>query len=460
MRVFEILILVTLFVRFIGYSFSAIRRSLWIDFIPSLTMLLTVMHFGLEKYRLQMVPAYGLTLILFLLSIRQLRRGRPSQANELPNRVLISLGFLLRLVIFAAIATIPIIIPVFHLPDPTGPYPIGTTNLYLVDNTRAEIFTPDPDDRREMMVRVWYPAQIMRGGKVAPLMENPPFQFSHLALVKTHAYQDAPVSNTQSAFPVLIFSHGHVGFMEQNLTLMEELASRGFIVCSLAHTYHAIVTAFPDGRVVAADATLANSFLQGKSPPPVINAEHLRVWTDDTRFLIDELERIQAGERESLLVGKLDMDRLGIFGQSFGGVTAVKVCIVDDRCRAGISLDSGLPSDYTGSATDPPLKQPFMFMLNEVAGYYRRSILRRLKSTAYGIAIRGTTHLDYTDLYLYSPVLKFTQVLGPIEGDRMVKIVNAYTVAFWDEYLRGEISPLLDGPSPDYPEVTIEVTIP
>jgi predicted dienelactone hydrolase len=347
MRAFEVLILVTLFVRFVGYPFPAINRSRWIGFIPSLTMLLTVMHLALEKYRLQMIPAYGLTLVLFLLSIRHLRREGQSQAKEPQNRVLISLGFLLRLLIFAVIAALPIIIPVFHLPDPTGPFEIGVTNFYLVDDTRAETFSPDPDDHREMMVRVWYPAQYKPGVKVAPLMEHPPFQFSHLSLVKTHAYQDAPVSNAQSAFPVLIFSHGHVGFMEQNLILMEELASHGYIVCSITHTYQTIVTVFPDGRVVPADGDLANDFLHGRSPPPAINAEHLRVWTEDTRFLIDELERIQAGKRVSLLVGKLDMNRLGIFGQSFGGVTAVKVCSVDNRCQAGISLDSGLPGDYS-----------------------------------------------------------------------------------------------------------------
>ena len=460
MRAFEILILVMLFVRFVGYSFPAIRSSRWIDFIPSLTMLLVLMHLILEKYRLQMVPAYGLVLLLFLLSIHQLRRGGQSPAKKPPNRVMSSLGLLLRLSIFTIIAILPIIIPVFHLPEPTGQFQIGTTNLYLVDNTRPEIFSPDQDDRREMMVRVWYPAQITTRGKLAPLMEHPPFPYNHLSLVKTHANWNAPVSNAQSAYPVLIFSHGHVGFPEQNLTLMEELASHGYIVCSMTHTYHTIITTFPDGRVVVADATLANDFLQGKSPPPAIYAEHLRVWTEDTRFLIDELERIQAGDRESLLVGKLDMNQLGIFGQSFGGVTAVKVCMVDERCKAGISLDSGLPGGYTGNTPDTPLKQPFMFMLNEVAGHYRSSILGLLKNTAYGIVVQGTTHIDYTDLYLYSPVLKFTQVLGSINGGRMVKIVNAYTVAFWDEYLKGEISPLLNGPSPDYPEVTIEVTKP
>ena len=337
---------------------------------------------------------------------------------------------------------------------------MGTTKLYLVDYTRPETLTPNPDDHRELIVQVWYPAQVDHGARPVPLMEHMPFQFSHLSLVQTHAYQDAPVSNAVATYPVLIFSHGHVGFVEQNLTQMEELASHGYIVCSIAHTYHTIVTIFPDGRVIPADSVLANDFLKGNSPSQAVYAEHLRIWTDDTRFLMNELERIQAGERESLLGGKLDMARLGIFGQSFGGITAVQVCAIDDRCQAGINLDGGLPSGYTGQAINYPLKQPFMFMLNEGAAYNIRTYLGAINNTAYGISVRGTTHFDFTDLFLYSPVLKFTQAFGPIGGYRMVKIVNDYTLAFFDEYLKGEMSPLLDGPSPGYPEVTIVIQNP
>jgi predicted dienelactone hydrolase len=459
-RTFEILILVTLFVRLVGGIFPSIKRSRWIDFVPSIAVLLTVIHLVLEKYRWQMVPAYGLTLLFFLLSIRRTKRGGRPPDKQPPSRVVIIIGSLSRLLIFAIVAALPIILPVFRLPDPTGQHPVGTTKLYLVDYSRPETFTPNPDDHRELMVQVWYPAQVGPGARPAPLMEHMPFQFSHLSLVQTHAYQDAPVSNAQSSYPVLIFSHGHVGFVEQNLTQMEELASQGYIVYSIAHTYHTIVTVFPDGRVVPADSVLANDYLKGNSPTQDVYAEHLRIWTDDTRFLMNELESIQAGERESLFVGKLDMTRLGIFGQSFGGVTAVQVCSVDDRCQAGINLDGGLPSDYAGRAIDSPLKQPFMFMLNEGKAYYMHTVLGALKNTAYGISVRGTKHFDFTDLFLYSPVLKFTKAFGPIDGYRMVKIINGYTLAFFDEYLKGEMSPLLDGPSPDYPEVTIEMRNP
>ena len=421
-------------------------------------MLLTLIHLVLEKYRWQMLPVYGLSVFLFLLSLSRIKQGSRPTDKRKSRRILAISGFLFRLAIFACVAALPILVPVFRLPEPTGQHPVGTTKLYLVDDTRPEIFSSDPDDHREFMAQIWYPAQVEPGAKLAPLMEHMPFfQFSHLSLVQTHAYQDVPVSNAQPPYPVLIFSHGHVGFIEQNLTQMEELASHGYIVCSIAHPYHTIATVFPDRHVVPADSVLANNFLKGISPTQDIYAEHLRIWTDDTLFLINELERIQVGERESLFVGKLDMARLGIFGQSFGGVTAVQVCMIDDRCRAGISLDSGLPSDYAGQAINSLLKQPFMFMLNEGMAYSRSRILGTLDNPVYVVTVRGTKHFNFTDLYLYSPVLKYTKAFGPIDGSRMVKIINSYTLAFFDEYFKGGKSHLLDGPSPYYPEVTIDM---
>jgi len=404
-----------------------------------------------------MVPAYGLTLLFFLLSIRWIKGGGRPSDNQPPQRVLLIIGYLFRLLIFTIVVALPILLPVFRLPEPTGPYPVGTTNLHLVDRTRSETFTPAQDDYREFMVQVWYPAQVDSGAKPDAHMAYLPFQLSHLSLVRTHAYLDAPTSDVQSAYPVLIFSHGYIGLVEQNLTQMEELASHGYIVCSIAHTYHAQATVFPDGRNVPVDLSLSNDFIRGIPPTQAMYAEHLRTWTDDTIFLIDELERIQAGERDSLLTGKLVLSRLGVFGQSFGGVTAVQVCSVDDRCQAGISLDAGLPRDYTSRTADSPLKQPFMFMLNESRAYLMRTNLAAVKNTAYGVTVRGTTHFDFTDLFLYMPVLKFTKALGPINGYRMIEIVNDYSLAFFDKHLKGEMPPLLDGPSANYPEVTIEV---
>ena len=50
------------------------------------------------------------------------------------------------------------------LPEPTGPYPVGTTSLWLTDTSR-----PDPwaagVTARELMVSLWYPATPSRSGE-------------------------------------------------------------------------------------------------------------------------------------------------------------------------------------------------------------------------------------------------------------------------------------------------------
>jgi hypothetical protein len=48
------------------------------------------------------------------------------------------------------------------------------------------------------------------------------------------------------------------------------------------------------------------------------------------------------------------------------------------------------------------------------------------------------------------------EMIGDVVPSRAAQVVNAYTVALFDHYLKGEETPLLDGPSPNYPEVEIE----
>jgi len=66
------------------------------------------------------------------------------------------------------------------LPQPTGPYQIGTTNFALVDEARPEAFTDDPKDHRELLVRCWYPGQSVAGarsGSVPFLYGRPALKF-------------------------------------------------------------------------------------------------------------------------------------------------------------------------------------------------------------------------------------------------------------------------------------------
>jgi hypothetical protein len=73
------------------------------------------------------------------------------------------------------------------------------------------------------------------------------------------------------------------------------------------------------------------------------------------------------------------------------------------------------------------------------------------------VTIRGARHFNFTDYAVeFSPVLKLLGMLGPIDGKRGLHVSNAYTLAFFDTYLKGTGSPLLQGSSTDYPEVKFE----
>ena len=50
------------------------------------------------------------------------------------------------------------------------PHATGTLTYHWVDASRAEIFTADPNARRELMVQVWYPADAVPSPTRAPYL--------------------------------------------------------------------------------------------------------------------------------------------------------------------------------------------------------------------------------------------------------------------------------------------------
>jgi hypothetical protein len=112
--------------------------------------------------------------------------------------------------------------PMFELPAPTGPLPIGTTTWHVGD-ARPETFGP-PGATREVIVHAWYPAATsaanaatapyLREGlpeaQVFGGMMKQPDGFNTLAEVRTHAVMDAAPAASPARFPVLLFSAGYI----------------------------------------------------------------------------------------------------------------------------------------------------------------------------------------------------------------------------------------------------------
>lgn len=450
MRPFELAMLLTLAAAIAALLIPS-RPHRVLAVLPVLGLMLTGAHLVLEGYRWQMVPAYAL---IGLCVPASLRRGTVQRSQPIAL-----LGGIAGALALATAIALPVALPVFALPAPGGAYAVGTTYLDMVDTARPEPFTADGQDHRELLVQIWYPAAPVAGRQPVAYVERPraivaaaaagagvplpAFALDHLTLVRTHAYRDAPVAASQSRYPVLIFSHGYLSFGVQNTVLMEELASHGYVVAGISHPYEALVTSYPDGRNVPADdAALAALFERGVLVHP---GASLRIWTDDTRFVLDRLEDIDAGRIAGPFAGRLDLARVGVLGMSFGGTTACQVCAEDTRCRASLDLDGDL---YGARCMDG---KPFAFLLSSE----RRSpqCLAGGPGDTYLLTVRNTKHRDFGDFPLYSPLMPLTGYFGTIDAGRMTGIMNAYTRAFFDRYLRGQSSPLLDGPAPEYPEV-------
>jgi hypothetical protein len=296
------------------------------------------------------------------------------------------------------------------------------------------------------------------GPTIARYLGLPSFFLDHAALVRTHSVPAAPAAGG-APFPVVVYSHGWNGFRTVNLNQSEALASHGYVAVAVDHTYGAMVTVFEDGEVALNNPVALPSGV----PDDVYQAasEQLEdTYAADLSFVLDQLALIQAGDLPSPLAGRLDLGRVGLYGHSTGGGAVVVACSRDPRCQAGLAQDAWLePVPRPVIAAGVP--QPFLFMRSEVWASEENDALLdelygHLAGDGYRVTIAGTRHYDFTMLPLLTPLAPALGLKGPLEGQRAMQIVTDYLVAFFDQYLKGEVRPLLDGPRADYTEVAFE----
>ncbi|MGL4622730.1 alpha/beta hydrolase [Chroococcidiopsis sp.] len=377
-------------------------------------------------------------------------------------------------------------------PKPTGDYAVGTTSLYFADPEREETFTEDPNDKREITAKVWYPSEKVPGATTAPYMSEelsralasgfgvPPQDFTKfIQSISTHSVENAPVGTAESKYPVVFLSHGGGDMPEFNTVRAEELASQGYIVVAINHTYESAVNILSDGRVAP------------HSPLPDA-ADNVAARAEDIQFVLDELEKFNAGsDPTGLFNGKLDLNRLGVFGVSTGGATAAEILSIDPRFKAGANLDGTLRGDTPNAS----LSQPYLQFNNVAFGTEissdeisreldDRTLYNNFQNEGYEVTTKGTTHLHYTsDVPFLFPLLRdsgmelgaLTEFLNYffnpqaaietyehenfelIDPNRVTQITNDYLTAFFDRYLKNRESPLFADSSFPLPEAYPEV---
>lgn len=351
------------------------------------------------------------------------------------------------------------------LPAPTGPHPVGTVQLHLVDRSRPDDIA-GPGRFRELMATVWYPARDVQRYPLAPWMPAGAFQayladvgFSDLTSLGplTAGHVGAPVLRTGRRLPVVVFSHGARSHQGDHTIMVQELASHGYAVVTIAHQYDTY-TEFPDGRVAAP--------LRGRQAPTMPGD-----FAADLRFVLDCVEQLAAGcnpdvDRRELpagLLGSLDPRRIGALGWSKGGTATACATLADERIRAGMSLDAPMQMNppLTGD-----LHRPFMMMsaaFTRATDPEAAAFWSHLRGWRLDIQAQGAIHISYGDIEALFPQVaklrgwsgqQLQEVIGTLDPDQAVKIQQAYPLAFFDEHLRHRPGHLLDGPSPAFPAVT------
>jgi dienelactone hydrolase len=367
------------------------------------------------------------------------------------------------------------------LPEPTGPHPLGTLELHLVDRQRTDPWAAQPGAPRELMVSIWYPARPGTDGPRAPYLQPGVAAYYDgasevlgtrpgtvdFAGAHTHAVDRAAAAPDAVGLPVVLYSPAGGHSRAMGTTLVEELASRGYVVVTVDHTFAGPVQ-FPD-RTERQTADLDK-------------ARMLQEQVRDIRFVLDQLTLVAAGndpdaQRRGLPAGlpaALDLSRIGMFGHSAGGFTTAEAMPCDERIDAGANLDGSMDPHY-GAAARTGSARPFLLMGGGTSGRdaHPHHHLAAPDWKAFWDLSSGwkrdlylpvAEHMSFSDLQVLLPqvVEEFPptadaveKLIGTVDPQRSLAAQRAYLTAFFDEHLRGRPSTLFDGDSAEHPDVRV-----
>ncbi|MGI5160012.1 alpha/beta hydrolase family protein [Microbispora sp. CA-102843] len=347
------------------------------------------------------------------------------------------------------------------LPAPSGPLPVGTVSVRLVDRSR-----PDPwvtgRPYRELMVSVWYPSTRAQGRPVSPHLSPlaaadfdatlaPAFLGVRpgqvdWAATRTHARLDAPMRPKAGGYPVVLYSPGYMVPRPLGTLPAEDLASRGYVVVTVDHTYEAAAVEFPGGR-------LERARVRADDMDDAMKALDVRV--ADLRFVLDVITARHTG-LPSWLYKALYTTRVAAMGFSMGGAATARLMYADHRVKAGVNLDGSLLGEVAERGLDGPFLQLAADEQDDPSWVTFRKQRRGWKRD---LRLAGAKHYSFTDLQALVPRISDrlgtpSEIVGTVDPVRSIAAQRAYVAAFLDLQLKGRKTRLFDGPSPAFPEVS------
>lgn len=331
----------------------------------------------------------------------------------------------------------PFLFPQYKAIQPTGEWNIATAWFTYTSKTVTDPFTGGP---RQVNVGFWYP------------------------------------ENRKEKYPLVVFSHGAFGIRDSNISAYEELASHGYVVCSIDHPGHSFYTESVDGKRVFVNKPYLNEVINSNKESYYTKAEKykliqnwMKIRTEDINLTIDSiLDYASKGDMANVplkqqaaamkLYQSIDSDKIGVFGHSMGAAASVQIGRERNDVDAVINLDGPYFGEMTYDAAQDdfvslgkPYNIPILNIYSDqvwvqlkdgtdTGVYAGNKISSQIAAKSYTVYLEGTKHLTLTDLAIVSPFL--TDMLNgeraKVDAKKSIILENSLILGFFDEVLKGK----------------------
>ena len=378
---------------------------------------------------------YLLTAVLLIWAIIggvSLARMKVDKKEFKPVRIVVK-AIAMWLIVVIAI-TPALILPQYKLPKVTGKYQVATTVFTYTDKNRIETFSKSGENR-EVTVEFWYP------------------------------------EDNTAKFPLVIFSHGAFGIKTSNTSTFKELASNGYVVCSIDHPYHSLYTKDTDGNITTVDMSFmqevnnVNTNVYDEKTEFDITHKWLKLRTDDINFVLNTITENTKTKSPSGVYELIDTNKIGLFGHSLGGAASAQLGRERRDIDAVIDIDGSLIGEQVECINGKtifnkeiyPLPILFIYtdaMMHAIATtesvypgiQLPEKLIPATNPNAFEVYFKGTNHMSVTDLPLVSPFLvniicgTFNNNGGRQEADKyyIIEKMNSSVLQFFNCYLKGE----------------------
>jgi len=256
-------------------------------------------------------------------------------------------------------------------------------------------------------------------------------------------------------------------------------------VAGIEETYYASAVVFPGSRVVRLASDRWEKGMSGSFSQTVeFDGKICEMLARDVSFVLDQLQALNEGSLSNPVARRLDLGHVIVIGHSIGGRGAALAYQSDPRIRACISLDGFSPAlDAGGNFGGTSVPRPFL-LLRPAFPMPSKDVLAQARMTERGFRdwserslaarksfyqhgcqgswevafdVPGASHAAFTDL----PLLSANRDPGTVaQRERSMTIVRAYALAFLDRIVGRGGGGLLDGASPEFPEVDVQRFVP